>query len=376
MFLKMLTAPIAAALSIVAVTLIEPAIAASVELQGAGSTFVAPLVNGWIKQFESAQHDISIRYEGVGSGEGISRFLSRSVDFAGSDNRLSPANEKKIDGGVVQAPSTAGMIVLAYNLPGVNGKLQLPQSVYADIFLGKIRTWDDPRIREANQGLDLPALTIAIVTRQDSSGTTYAFTQHLAAVSKAWSEGPGVGKVIQWPNVAMLARGNEGMASKIKIAEGSIGYVEYGFALRLGLQMAVLENKAGQFITPTPESGAAALTPSVDAGLETLEASTINPAGPDAYPIVTYSWFLLYPSYPAEKARALVSFLTFAYEEGQNSARYLGYIPLPEPVVEQARAALARFGKSAEASEKATVAIGTVVESPKPEEQKAPAAVK
>ena len=377
MFLKMLTAPIAAALSIVAVTLIEPAIAASVELQGAGSTFVAPLVNGWIKQFEGTQPDISIRYEGVGSGEGISRFLSRSVDFAGSDNRLSPANEKKIEGGAVQVPSTAGMIVLAYNLPGINGKLRLPQSVYTDIFIGKIRTWNDPRIREANKGLDLPALTIAIVTRQDSSGTTYAFTEHLAAVSKAWSEGPGVGKVIQWPNVAMLARGNEGMASKIKIAEGSIGYVEYGFALRLGLQMAVLENKAGQFVAPTPQSGAAALTPSADAVLETLEASTINPAGPDAYPIVTYSWFLLYPSYTAERARALVSFLTFAYDEGQNSARYLGYIPLPKPVVEQARAALARFGQSrAEAPEKASVVLGTVTEPPKPEEQKAPAAIK
>jgi phosphate transport system substrate-binding protein len=369
---KMLTAPIAAVL-FMAATLTEPASAANVELRGAGATFVAPLVNGWIKQFESAQPDVAIRYDSVGSGEGIARFLARSVDFAASDNRLSPANANKIEGGAVQVPSTAGMIVLAYNLPGVDGKLQLPQSVYADIFLGKIRTWNDPRIREANKGLDLPALTIAIVTRQDSSGTTYAFTEHLAAVSKAWSEGPGVGKVIQWPNVAMLARGNEGVASKIKIAEGSIGYVEYGFALRLGLQMAVLENKDGKFVAPTPQSGAAALTPNAGAGLEALGTATINPPGPDAYPIVTYSWFFLYPSYPAEKARVLVSFLTFAYEEGQNSARYLGYIPLPVPVVEQARAALARFGKSAEASEKASVVVRTVVESPKPEEQKAPA---
>jgi phosphate transport system substrate-binding protein len=355
-----MTAPIVATVTavflILTATVTESAFATGVELRGAGSTLVAPLVNGWIKQFESAQPNVGIRYDAVGSGEGISRFLSRSVDFAGSDNPLSPSNAKKIDAGAVQVPSTAGMIVLAYNLPGVNGKLKLPQSVYADIFLGKIRTWNDPRIRAANKGLDLPALTIAIVTRQDSSGTTYAFTEHLAAVSKAWSEGPGVGKVIQWPSVAMLARGNEGMASKIKISQGSIGYVEYGFALRLGLQMAVLENKDGQFVAPTPQSGAAALTPSVDAGLETLESSTINPPAPDAYPIVTYSWFLLYPSYPAEKARALISFLTFAYDEGQNSAPYLGYIPLPKHVIGQARAALARFGtSSAAAPEKASV---------------------
>ena len=353
---RMLTAQIAAVLLMIAATVAERAFAADVELRGAGSTFVAPLVNGWIKQFQSAQPDVRIHYDAVGSGEGISRFLSGSVDFAGSDNLLSPSNAKKIDGGVVQLPSTAGLIVLAYNLPGVNGKLQLPQSVYADIFLGKIRTWNDPQIREANKGLDLPALTIAIVARQDSSGTTYAFTEHLAAVSRAWSEGPGVGKVIQWPTVAMLARGNEGMASKIKIAEGSIGYVEYGFALRLGLQMAVLENKDGQFVAPTPQSGAAALMPSVDAGLDTLESSTINPPGPDAYPIVTYSWFLLNPSYSPEKARALVSFLTFVYDEGQNSAPYLGYIALPKPVVEQARAARARLGKSsAPAPDKASV---------------------
>ena len=269
-------------------------------------------------------------------------------------------------------PSTAGLIVLAYNLPGVDGKLQLPQSVYADIFLGKIRTWNDPRIRDANKGLDLPALTIAIVARQDSSGTTYAFTEHLAAVSKAWSEGPGVGKIIQWPNVAMLARGNEGMASKIKIAEGSIGYVEYGFALRLGLQMAVLENKDGQFVAPTPQSGAAALTPSVDASLETLESSTINPLGRDAYPIVTYSWFLLYPSYPAEKARALVSFLTFAYEDGQNYAPYLGYIPLPKHVIEQARAALARFGTSNAAAPQKAFVLDKVTASPDDQKSSAP----
>ena len=347
---------LAAALSIFAMSLIEPAFAGSFELRGAGSTFVAPLMNGWINYYESAQPEVGLHYDAVGSGEGISRFRSGSVDFATSDQPLSPAEAQKIDGGVVQVPSTAGMIVLAYNLPGVKGRLKLPHDVYVDIFLGKIRTWNDPRIKAANKDLNLPSIDIAVVARQDKSGTTYALTEHLAAVSKAWASGPGIGGIIQWPNVAMLARGNEGIASKIKISQGSIGYLEYGFALRLGLQMAVLENKAGQFVAPTPLSGAAALTPTMDVNLDDLDASTTNPPGLKAYPIVTYSWILLYPSYPAEKARALVSFLNFAYDEGQSYGPYFGYLMLPEPVIEQARAALARYGaSSAAAPEKASV---------------------
>ncbi len=356
---RMLTAQIAAtlaALSIMAATLITPAIAGGVELRGAGSTFVAPLMNGWINYFENFQPDAALHYDAVGSGEGVSRFLSGSVDFAASDNRLSQTDAKKVDGGVVQVPSTAGMIVLAYNLPGVKGRLKLPQDVYVDIFLGKIQTWNDPRIRAANTELNLPAINIAVVGRQDSSGTTYAFTDHLAAVSKSWSAGPGVGKLIEWPHVVMLARGNEGVASKIKISQGAIGYIEYGFALRLGLQMAVLENKAGQFVAPTPLSGAAALNPTMDVSLDALDSSTANPPGMKAYPIVTYSWLLLYPSYPPEKARALMSFLNFAYDEGQSYAPYFGYLTLPDPVIEQSRAALTRFrANSAAVPEKASV---------------------
>jgi phosphate transport system substrate-binding protein len=350
----MLTAQIAATLAafllMITATVTERAFAAGVELRGAGSTFVAPLMNGWIKYFENSQPDVGIYYDAVGSGEGVSRFLSGSVDFAASDNVLPPVETQKIDGGVVQVPSAAGMIVFAYNLPGVKGRLKLPQEVYVDIFLGKIQSWNDPRIRAANKDLNLPAINIAVVGRQDSSGTTYAFTDHLAAVSKSWSDGPGVGKLIQWPHVAMLARGNEGVASKIKISQGAIGYLEYGFALRLGLQMAVLENKAGQFVAPTPVSGAAALTPTMDVSLDALDASTANPPGLKAYPIVAYTWLLLYPGYPAEKARALVSFLNFAYEEGQSYAPYFGYLALPEPVIEQARVALARFGSSSAAA--------------------------
>ncbi len=341
-----MAATLAGAIWMAAATIIGLASADAVELHGAGSTFVAPLLGSWINYFERSEPNVGISYDAIGSGEGVSRFQGGSVDFGATDNFVSADEATKIERGVVQVPGTAGMIVLAYNLPGAKGRLKLPQDVYVDIFLGKIRDWNDPRIRAANPDLDLPAISIAVVCRRDSSGTTYAFTDHLAAVSKSWSAGPGVGKLIEWPHVAMLARGNDGVASRIKISQGAIGYMEYGFALRLGLPMAALENKAGHFVPPTPQSGAAALTPSMEAGFDTLDKSTVNPTGPKAYPIVTYSWLLLYRKYPAEQARALTSFIDFALGEGQSYAPYFGYLPLPAPVVERAKAVLAQFNFS------------------------------
>jgi phosphate transport system substrate-binding protein len=319
------------------------AIAGEVELRAAGSTFVAPLMSAWINGFDKARPNVALRYDAVGSGEGVERLLTGAVDFAASDAYLAPAEAARVARGLVQVPSTAGMIVLAYNLPGVKGQIRLPRDVYVDIFLGKIQMWDDPRIRAANPDVKLPAKTIAVVSRQEASGTTYAFTDHLAAVSKNWAAGPGVGKTVEWPRATMRARGNEGVASRIRISEGAIGYVEYGFALRLNLAMATLENKDGQFIEPTPQSGAAALASTADTPLATLDASTANPGGAKSYPIVTYSWILLYRDYPAEKSRAINAFVTYALDEGQSYAPYFGYLPLPAKIADQGKAALTRL---------------------------------
>ena len=335
-------------------SLASPTLAADIELHGAGSTFVAPLLGAWISEFEKSRPDVAIHYDVVGSGEGVARFQAGTVDFGASDAFLASPETAKIERGVVEVPITAGMIVLAYNLPEVKGQLKLPHDVYVDIFLGKIHTWDDPRIRAANPALHLPSISIIPVGRQNSSGTTYAFTAHLAAVNQSWSSGPGVGKLVQWPNVTMLARGNEGVASRIKLAQGAIGYVEYGFALRLGLPMAALENKAGQFVAPTPQSGAAALAPSAGVALDAIEKSTVNPDGLKAYPIVTFSWLLLYRKYPIDQARALSSLLDFALNEGQSYAAYFGYLSLPPQV--------AHFGKSAIAG----VDLGAAISAPQP----------
>jgi len=337
--------------------LLGPAMAEGPELRGAGSTLAAPLYEKWISAFQQAHPSVIVHYEAIGSGEGVARFIAGAVDFGASDVPQSLAQAAKIERGAIQIPITAGMVVLAYNLPGVTGELKLPQEVYVDIFMGRIRTWDDPRIRAANPGLSLPPRNIAVIGRQDSSGTTFAFTSHLAAVSKRWSdEGPGIGKLVAWPQGAMIARGNEGVASRIKISEGAIGYVEFGFARRLGLPVALLENKEGRFVAPSPEAGAAAISASAGLDLDGLAASIANPPGAEAYPIVTYSWLLLYRRYPAEQARALTSFVLFALNKGQNDALDLGYIALPQSVVELGKTTLAQINSPAGAAAPASLA--------------------
>jgi phosphate transport system substrate-binding protein len=178
------------------------------------------------------------------------------VDFGASDAAMSDAEMAAVSRGVQLVSAVAGSIVLADNLDGLGGPLKLTREVYVDIFLGHIKSWDDPRIQRINPNLKLPRMDIALVVRQDSSGTTYAFTNHLSAISDEWRDrGPGVGRLLQWPGNAMAARGNESVAGRIKLSRGAIGYVECGIARRAGLMMAWLENKAGEFVQPHGGSG-------------------------------------------------------------------------------------------------------------------------
>jgi phosphate transport system substrate-binding protein len=316
--------------------------AGSLELRGAGATFPAPLYQRWIRIFAEQYPNLQISYAVVGSGEGIRGFLAEELDFAGSDAALSDEQMAQVKRGAKLVPATAGVIVLAYHIKGLDGPLKLPREVYEDIFAGKITRWNDTRIQAANPDLNLPNQNITIVARQDSSGTTYAFTNHLSAVSQEWRDrGPGVGKVVDWPGNSMVARGNEGVASRIKVSEGSIGYIEYGFAKRLGLPMAWLENKAGHFVEPNDQSGAKALARNSQQMPENLRLLIPDPDGEDAYPILTLSWLLLYQQYPdPAKASALKQFVTFGLTEGQRYSRELGYVPLPEEIVSRCLKAL------------------------------------
>jgi len=313
-------------------------------LQGAGATFPAPLYKKWIGVFTSQNPDVKVEYKDVGSGEGVQRFVAQAVDFGASDAAMTDEQMAKVANGARLVPATAGMVVLAYNLPGVEGALKLSRDVYADMFLRKIVTWNDPRIRAINPGLTLPNRSIVIAARQDRSGTTFALANHLAAISPEWQRGPGVGVAVDWSGRAMLARGNEGVAGLVKSSEGAIGYMEYGFAERLRLPMAQLQNKAGRYIPPSDASGRAALTSSAAQMPDNLRLYLPDPEGDDSYPIVSLSWLLLYERYPdPQKSAALKRFVTWGLSSGQSYGPGLGYIALPADVTARSRAALERI---------------------------------
>jgi phosphate transport system substrate-binding protein len=312
-------------------------------VRGAGATFPAPLYKKWLEQYRHQHPDVKISYEAVGSGEGTERFLAQAVDFGASDAALSDEQIAKVDRGVRLIPTTAGSIVLAYNLRGVSD-LELSRDVYVDIFAGEITKWNDPRITKINPDVALPNRTIAVVARQDSSGTTFAFTNHLSAISEDWRDrGPGTGKLIDWPGAVMLAPGNEGVAGLIKRTPDSIGYVEYGMASRTGLTMAALENKAGNYVEPTGTSGMATLT---NAELpDNLRAFFPDPDGSDSYPIVTFTWILLYAKYDdPEVSRPLKAFMRWCLVEGQEFSEELGYIRLAPTVADAALTAVESVG--------------------------------
>ncbi len=301
-------------------------------INGAGSTFVAPLFRKWFDQYHLEHPNVVVDYRVVGSGEGTTQFLDETVDFGASDAALTDGQISAAKDGAVLVPATAGMIVLAYNPEGLPQNIKLSRNVYVDIFMQKVKRWDDPQIVAINPGAKLPPKEIAVVVRQDGSGTTFAFTNHLASVSEAWRNGPGVGKTVGWPNGAMTANGNDGVAGLIARDPGTIGFVEYGFAKKLGLGMASLENKSANYIEPTAASGLAAL---IEAKMpKNLRVFIPDPDGADSYPIVTYSWLLIRGHYAdAKKAEAIKELVHWCLKDGQESSESIGYIRLPPKVV-------------------------------------------
>jgi phosphate transport system substrate-binding protein len=319
--------------------------AVQTELRGAGATFPAPLYKKWIGAYGKLDPGTKIAYAGVGSGEGTKLFLDDAVDFGATDAALTDEQIAGARNGAVLVPATAGMIVLTYNLPGLNGPLKLGRDTYVALLLGKIPKWNDARIQATNPGLNLPDREIVLVARQDASGTTFALTNHLSAINQQWRDrGPGIGKVIGWPPNTMLVRGNEGVAARVKTSVGAVGYVEYGFAKHVGLPVAHLENKAGRFVAPGAGVGEATLTANLSRMPANLRFFLPDPEGTEAYPIVTFSWLVLRQRYsdPA-KAQALKRFVAWGLGEGQNLGRELGYIRLPAEVADLGKAALAEI---------------------------------
>jgi phosphate transport system substrate-binding protein len=318
---------------------------ADVKLIGSGASFPFPIYSKWFKDFSTANEGVRVDYQSKGSGAGIQDFTNEVVDFAGSDAAMNDEEIAKVKNGVVLLPMAAGEIVLTFNLEGIR-ELRLPRSVYPEIFLGKITQWNDPKIAAANPGVSLPDRDITVVVRSDSSGTTYVFTGHLAAINEEFKGTIGQGKSPQWPksNKFVKAPKNDGITATVKQTPGAIGYIEYGFAKLTKAPVAALENKAGQFVAPGPESGAAALASAEfpegslpGSEVPDLRAWVYDPAGEKAYPIATFTWLLFPEEMDDAKAKVARDLVEYCLTEGQKSADALGYIPLPANVVETVR---------------------------------------
>jgi phosphate transport system substrate-binding protein len=303
----------------------------SVDLHGAGASFPYPLYDRWFKDFVASHPNQRVDYQSVGSGAGITQFTNKTVDFGASDAAMTDEEIAKVDRGVQLIPMTAGSIVLSYNLPDLTVPLKLSRKAYAGIFLGKITKWNDPAIVASNPGVSLPNTNISLVHRADSSGTTFVVTQHLSAISPEWAAGPGTSKAPNWP-AGIGSKGNEGVTSTIMQTPGAVGYVEFGYAKQSHLKSALLENRGGAFVEATSASGQAAL-----AGgqlPENLRLFLPDPDGKDAYPIVTYTWLLLYKHYDKpEVAAAVKDVVKYSLDAGQKVSEEMGYIPLPGSVV-------------------------------------------
>jgi phosphate transport system substrate-binding protein len=313
----------------------------TMRLTGSGATFPFPLYSAWFKAFSTKNKNITVDYQGKGSGAGIRDFINHTVDFAASDAAMTDEEISKVPGGVQLLPMTGGEIVLGYNLPG-NPKLKLPRDVYAGIFLGKITKWSDAKLRAANPGVTLPDLDITVVRRADASGTTFVFTTHLSTIDEEWKRGPGVGTTVNWPKSDKFVASpkNDGVSATIKQTPGAIGYLEYAFAKFAKVEVAQLQNKAGQYVSAGGEGGPAAL-----AGVQLpadLRAWVSDPDGPKSYPIATYTWMLFYKeNKDPKKAAALRSLVEYCLSDGQKLSSQMGYIPLPETVVAAVRKASA-----------------------------------
>jgi phosphate transport system substrate-binding protein len=319
----------------------SPSASVPVALYGTGATFPYYLYQRWFSEYSRLKPTVQISYQPTGSAAGIQQFAAGTTDFGASDIGLPDDDIAKVTQGVVLIPTVAGSIAVVYNLPTLKSGLKLSRKVLPDIFLGKITQWNDPAIAALNPTLTLPDIPIVLVHRSDGSGTTAGFTAHLSAISPEWKDTIGTGLNVAW-KAGTGIKDNAGMAAQLQQAVGTIGYIEYTFAKQLGLAIATLQNKANQFVSLTNESVANGLA-SIQLA-EDLRGSVGDPSGAAAYPIVTYSWVLAYQRYAdAAKAQALKDFLQWGLTEGQKFGTELGYVPLPENVVQRAIAALPKI---------------------------------
>jgi phosphate transport system substrate-binding protein len=311
-------------------------------LTGAGSTFDQPFFTLAFYDYYKLNPDVTVAYASIGSGGGIAQFQANTVNFGASDVPMAASDLAKDTGGAaLQIPVALGGEAISYNLPGIKSGLHLTGSLLANIYLGKVKNWDNIAIKKLNPGVDLPNRGITVVHRSDGSGTTYIFTNYLAVVSKPWASGPGVGKSPDWP-VGVGGKGNEGVAGEVADIKGSIGYVELDYALESKFTFAAMQNAAGKFVLPSIRTVAAdaAENPNVTP----TNFPIVNEPGAASYPISGYSWALVYVKQTnTDVAIALARVLDWLTHAGQADAQSLDYVPLPANIQALAQTDIAQI---------------------------------
>jgi phosphate transport system substrate-binding protein len=310
-------------------------------INGAGATFPQPVYDEWGARVKDSQ-GLTVNYQGIGSGGGVAQFTAGTVDFGATDSAMTDdelaAAKKK--GEPVHVPTVFGAVTVSYNVSGLKKGLKLDGATIADMFLGKIKKWNDPAIAKQNSGVSLPSQSITVCHRSDESGTTKLFTSFLAAYSPAWKSGPGVDKTVKWPT-GTGAKGNDGVAACVKQNQNAVGYVEEAFALQNNFTTADVKNKSGQYIAPTLASTSAA-----GEGVKVpgdLRFSAIDSPGAKAYPIASATFLLVYQDMckagkKQAQAKAVKTWLDYALGDGQKVAPQIQYAPLPAPLLSKAKA--------------------------------------
>jgi phosphate transport system substrate-binding protein len=303
-------------------------------INGAGATFPYPIYSKWFQAYSRAHPGVKFNYQAVGSGAGIAQYKAGTVFFGASDAPLSDAESASMPQPTLHIPTVAGAVVLAYNIKGVGPGLRLSGDVIADVYLGKIKSWNDPRIQKQNPNITLPAENIAVAHRSDGSGTSYIFTNYLSAVSGEWKSRVGAGKSVSWP-AGLGGNGNAGVAGLVKSSAGGIGYVELAYAVQNRLAYGPVRNKSGNYVLASAATTTAAANSAAAAMQRDVRVSIVNAAGANAYPIAGFT-YLLAPRAPKDSnlGRVLVDFLKWAMGPGQQMAGDLLYAPLPPAVVQ------------------------------------------
>ncbi|HXF14808.1 MAG TPA: phosphate ABC transporter substrate-binding protein PstS [Terriglobales bacterium] len=327
-------------LVVCATTLAASALPAK-DLNGAGATFPNPIYQKWFSEFRKAHPDVEINYQSVGSGAGIRQLTEGTVDFGASDGPMTDQqitefkNKRHTD--VLHVPTVLGAVVPAYNLPGISADLKFSGELLADIFLGKIKKWNDAAIANVNPNVKLPNTDIIIVHRSDGSGTTYIFTDYLCKISSEWQQKVGKNTSVNWPT-GLGQKGNEGVAGEIRQMQGAIGYIELIYALQNKIAFGSVQNSTGKFIKGSLESVTAAAASAKNMPID-FRVSITNAPGKNAYPISSFTWLLIPAKWSdGAKRRVVVDFLSWMLNTGEGMTSDLNYAPLPKTVADKVRA--------------------------------------